>query len=79
MTSRRPADEATARLVDMANQIAMSVPDRDRAAEETAAHLRAFWTPAMIRSLDERAATGRSGLRAEVTDALALLRGTTLS
>lgn len=76
MTSRRPADEATARLVDMANQIAMSVPDRDRAAEETAAHLRAFWTPAMIRSLDAHQVAGAADLSAEAVDALDMLRGT---
>ena len=64
------------RLVDMANQIAMSVPDRGRAAEETAAHLRAFWTPAMIRALDDHATAGQGDLSAVVVDALDMLRGT---
>jgi NADH-dependant formate dehydrogenase delta subunit FdsD len=39
------------RLVAMANQIAANVPDPARAAEQTAAHLRAFWAPVMIADL----------------------------
>jgi hypothetical protein len=64
----------TTRMVDMANQIAMSVPDRDRAAEETASHLVSFWSPAMIAALDAYAADHRDDLSAEVHDALAIWR-----
>lgn len=67
--------DVTQRLVDMANQIAMSVPDRSRAAEETALHLRAFWAPSMLEALDAHAAGHREDVASEVLDALDILRG----
>ncbi len=39
------------KLVRMANQISASVPDPGRAAEQTANHLRMFWSPAMVDDL----------------------------
>ena len=39
-------------LVKMANQIAISVPDQTAAVEQTATHLKSFWSPAMIQDLD---------------------------
>lgn len=62
------------RLAKMANQIAASVPDAERSAELTAAHLRAFWTPRMIADLGLVAGADPEGLRADVHRALALLR-----
>lgn len=64
------------RLVSMANQIAMSVPDRSQAAQQTAAHLKAFWAPAMIEALDAHVAGHRNDVASEVLDALDILRGT---
>ncbi|MDO8308199.1 MAG: formate dehydrogenase subunit delta [Actinomycetota bacterium] len=58
----------------MANQIAASVPDAARSAEQTAAHLHAFWTPQMIADLRLAAGTDPERLRADVHRALALLR-----
>ncbi len=63
----------THRLVEMANQIAMSIPDRGHAAELTAAHLRSFWTPAMIAELDAHARENGPDVSAEVHDALSIL------
>lgn len=65
----------TQRMIDMANQIAMNVPDRDRAAEETAAHLRSFWAPSMLGALQAYAADHGEEFSTEVLDALAILRG----
>ena len=62
------------RLAKMANQIAASIPDAGRSAEQTAAHLRAFWTPRMIADLGRVARADPDGLRADVHRALALLR-----
>lgn len=69
--------DVTDRLVAMANQIAMSVPDRGHAAERTAEHLRAFWAPSMLASLDAYAAEHGDDVAAEVHDALAILKGAT--
>lgn len=65
----------TQRMVDMANQIAMNIPDRSRAAEGTANHLRAFWTPAMLRELDAYVATHQADVSIDVHEALVILRG----
>lgn len=65
----------TGRLVAMANQIAVSIPQRDQVVELTAAHLRAFWTPAMLADLQAHAAADGQDVSAEVKDALAVLRG----
>lgn len=61
------------RLVKMANQIAMNlrVHEHDRAVEETAAHLRSFWTPKMRRSLADHAAAGGDGLEPIAREAAA--------
>ena len=69
----RDHPDRRARLVAMVDQIAASVPDRQRAAEETAAHLRAFWPPRMIADLREVAAADAAGLSPTALDALALL------
>ena len=69
------AYDVTERLVAMANQIAMSVPDRAHAAERTAEHLRAFWAPSMLAALDAHATGHGDDVAAEVHDALAILRG----
>lgn len=63
----------TQRMVVMANQIADNVPDRGRAAEETAVHLRSFWTPAMLTALREYARTHPHDLEPNVHRALALI------
>ncbi|MDP1877376.1 MAG: formate dehydrogenase subunit delta [Actinomycetota bacterium] len=62
------------RLAKMANQIAASVPDPARSDEQTAAHLRTFWTPQMIADLRLAAGSDPEGLRNDVHRALALLR-----
>ncbi len=62
------------RIVRMANQISVSVPDARLAAEETAAHLRTFWAPVMIDDLDELARREPERLQPAVLSALALLR-----
>lgn len=58
----------------MANQISRNVPDQAHAAQQTAAHLRTFWTPAMIAALADEVRTDTSDVRPEVTAALALVR-----
>lgn len=60
-------------LVRMANQISISVPLPDQAAELTAAHIRSFWTPAMIAQLADHAAGSPDDLRPGVLDALGIL------
>jgi hypothetical protein len=62
------------RIVRMANQISVSVPDGRQAAEETAAHLRSFWAPVMIADLADVAAREPERLQPAVRAALALLR-----
>lgn len=69
------AYDVTGRLVAMANQIALSVPDREHAAQRTAEHLRAFWAPSMLEALDAHVAEHGDDVSAEVHDALAILRG----
>ena len=64
----------TEHLVRMANQIAANVPDQQRAAEQTAAHLRAFWAPAMIDDLAAHAASHPDDLVPAVHAALSTLR-----
>jgi formate dehydrogenase subunit delta len=51
-------------LVKMANQIALNLSfasDEDAAVQHTAAHLRKFWTPAMIRKLRDYIVQGGEG------------------
>jgi hypothetical protein len=62
------------RMVRMANQISVSVPDARLAADETAAHLRAFWAPVMIDDLADVARREPERLQPAVRAALALLR-----
>jgi hypothetical protein len=62
------------RLARMANQIAMSVPDRAVAADQTAVHLRSFWTPAMIDALVTEAVENPSSVSPVVHEALGILR-----
>jgi hypothetical protein len=61
----------------MANQIAANVPDQTRAAEQTAAHLRSFWAPAMIDDLATVAGKRPDLVVSSVREALASLAGTT--
>jgi hypothetical protein len=61
-------------LVRMANQIALSVPDQALAAEQTAAHLKAFWTPSMIDELTREVARDPECVNSTVKQALADLR-----
>jgi formate dehydrogenase subunit delta len=48
----------------MANSIALAfrLAPRDEAVNQTAEHLRAFWSPAMRRALAEHASRGGDGL-----------------
>ena len=64
----------TERLVTMANQIALGVPDRRHVSEQVAFHLRSFWAPSMIDELAAYAPAHESELRPEVLEALAVLR-----
>jgi formate dehydrogenase subunit delta len=61
------------RLVKMANQIALNlrVHEHDRAVAETAAHLRAFWTPKMCRQLADHLEAGGDGLEPIAREAAA--------
>lgn len=64
----------TERLVAMANQIALGVPDRRQVSERVATHLRRFWAPSMIDELAAYAPCHKGELQPEVIDALAVLR-----
>ena len=64
---------STSRLARMANQIAASVPDQSQATAQTAAHLQAFWTPAMIDALLLESAADPGLLSEPARDALDLL------
>ena len=64
----------TERLVTMANQIALGVPDRHHVSEQVVTHLRSFWAPSMIDELAAYAPSHESELQPEVIDALAVLR-----
>jgi len=68
--------EHRAKLVRMANQISASVPDPLRAGEQTANHLRGFWTPGMLDELIGAAAQDPDALYPAVHEALAALRPT---
>jgi hypothetical protein len=64
----------TSRLVAMANQIALGVPDRTHVADQVAHHIRSFWAPSMINELATHAAASPGDLQPEVIDALTTLR-----
>ena len=64
----------TSRLVAMANQIALGVPDRAHVANQVALHIRSFWAPSMINELAAHAAASPVDLRPEVVEALENLR-----
>jgi len=64
----------TSRLVAMANQIALGVPDRAHVADQVALHLRSFWAPSMINELAAHAVMSPGDLRPEVVEALKNLR-----
>jgi hypothetical protein len=64
----------TSRLVAMANQIALGVPDRAHVADQVALHLRSFWAPSMINELAAHAEASPGDLQPEVVEALATLR-----
>ncbi len=58
------------RLAEMAAQIAVSVPEPARAADLTAQHLRAFWSPSMVEALDSHAAAHPESVTPAVQAAL---------
>lgn len=62
-------------LVKMANQIAASIPAPNPEAriENAAAHMRRFWTPAMIAKVKEHAQHGAGDLSPEAARAVAAL------
>ena len=64
------------RLIVMANQIAdfFVVQPGGREAAEVAAHLRAFWTPAMRRTLFDFVQGGGEGLSAAAREGVLALR-----
>ena len=64
----------TERLVAMANQIALGVPDRRHVSEQVVTHLRSFWAPSMIDELAAYAPAYEGELQPEVLAALAVLR-----
>ena len=66
---------APASLVRMANQIASNAAHKphDVAVERTAAHLREFWHPSMIRTLQSYVDAGGEGLGPIASEALATL------
>jgi len=64
----------TASLVKMANQIAASVPDQGAAVDQTAAHLRLFWTPTMIDTLAAHLHDHPGSVSAPVREAVRQLR-----
>ena len=66
---------APASLVRMANQIASNAAHKphDVAVARTADHLREFWHPSMIRTLESYADTGAPGLTPIAAEALATL------
>ena len=59
--------------MQMANQIAANVPDQQRAAEQTATHLRSFWAPVMIDDLRAEAGQEPEQVSPAVHAALATL------
>jgi formate dehydrogenase subunit delta len=67
---------APASLVRMANQIASNVAHKphDVAVARTADHLRDFWHPSMIRTLEAYVDAGGDGLGPVASQALATLR-----
>ena len=62
-------------LVKMANQIAASIPAPTPEARvaSAAAHLKRFWTPAMVAKLKHHLADGGAGLSAEAAKVVAAL------
>lgn len=62
-------------LVKMANQITASIPAPNPEAhiENAAAHMRRFWTPAMIAKLKEHAGQGAGDLSPAAARAVAAL------
>ena len=67
---------APASLVRMANQIASNAAHKphDVAVARTADHLREFWHPSMIRTLESYVDSGGTGLTPLAAEALAALR-----
>jgi formate dehydrogenase subunit delta len=67
--------QAPASLVRMANQIASNAAHKphDVAVARTADHLREFWHPSMIRTLEAYVAAGGDGLGPIAAEALAAL------
>ncbi len=67
---------APASLVRMANQIASNAAHKahDVAVARTADHLREFWHPSMIRTLESYVDAGGTGLTDIAAEALSALR-----
>jgi formate dehydrogenase subunit delta len=62
-------------LVHMANQIAAFFESQpgDKAAAEIAAHLKAFWPPAMRQAIGDHLQAGGQGLSVSAQEAIRLL------
>ncbi len=69
-TSGRTAEQETAHLVSMANDIAANLACHADAAARVADHLRRFWAPRMRALLTEHVRGGGQGLAPAVREAL---------
>ena len=74
MVKNETANEETARLVTMANDIAANLGFQTEAAEKTADHINRFWAPRMRGLLLDYAAGGGQGLSDTLLAALGKLR-----
>ena len=68
-------DAAIAKLVRMANQIALAfrLHPRDEAVAGAAEHVKSFWTPKMRRDIADHLAAGGEGLEPLAKEAIAKL------
>ncbi len=68
---------STGNLVMMANQIArnLEIQGADKAAIATAAHIKAYWDPYMLRGIAAHLAAGGAGLSPIARDALERVGG----
>jgi len=74
MVTSEAANEETARLVTMANDIAANLGFQADAAEKIADHINRFWAPRMRGLLLKYAEGGGQGLSDTMTAALGRLR-----
>ena len=64
-------------LIKMAEQICRNIPDRAHVDRATSEHIKTFWAPAMIATLQEYAHLHPHEVSAEVRGALHQLKGAT--